>query len=908
MLRLSLRRWCAAAASGSSTSTTHGSPPATMLPDFYGKSFSVSPRAWAQITRKNSEEGFTNDARYLRLAIDSGGCHGYVYKFSFEKNEEFNCEGDVAIAEVDVVSPSDEAFTGAQPSPRVVVDTLSASKLENATLDYHSELKGSAFVVVGNELVDESCACAIHSTSAAPAASSPCSVYRLKHNPSWTNGHQCSVGSTNIAPCIVMRFFRGELGGALRKRITSVYCIGTTACVNLRATAFNASGIRGVSQSLVSDSAFSTSRARGGSDAKARAPESASLSQPAATRGESPAASAPVSTTFRDKGGSCDHGTETPRTPNDTRSSDFTDSSWRAETTRDPSLQPSVLPLREASSSRAKDSHLMGSAALVEVAGPLDAFSVTDATLHSADFLNIALVRPMESGHADAGASGRRHHRLGTLRRLFHKSPSSRSMTSQSDATSPLSVGRRGSSLGAAQNPEGLEDHMQNSIYAGTDTCMDCGFTRGSSVCCPVTRRHHGTDELIASGRHRISHSRFSSASKGIFTKVWGKHPIPHARQPAHLTRVNHGGITPTAEALHPLALGAEDATAEGTNGDSREADTPRIGGAGDLVSLKSGIEDRENGDSAHQHNGIDAREDSGGVDEAVGQGGGEVQYYCYTDEKGDTYWYVQELQDSMQPQQPAADAEAAHTSSQATTYYYESQTGQYWIGGSVPEGSYVCEYVDENGQTVYYLYTPEMDGAQDNTAATPQLTQDTNNDGTTSTPAIAATGSHVASKEAVNAAAPSKRKTPGAFFAAIKGVFKPHRSRHTRYVNDDLVAHDGDDADPSFFVTDSDVEPPAPLGTVISETLMTPRNSEVNLSDNDEEEFLEILDAAERKRLRNECKRRIKELAASEKKEREIIMKERRDDMATLGREKRAEAFVLRNFESLITKRPKRV
>ncbi|CBZ30684.1 conserved hypothetical protein [Leishmania mexicana MHOM/GT/2001/U1103] len=161
MLRLSLCRWCTAVASGSSTSTAHGSPPATTLPDFYGKSFSVSPRAWAQITRKNSEEGFTNDARYLRLAIDSGGCHGYVYKFSFEKNEEFDREGDVAIAEVNAVSPSDEAFTGAQPSPRVVVDTLSASKLENATLDYHSELKGSAFVVVGNELVDESCACAM---------------------------------------------------------------------------------------------------------------------------------------------------------------------------------------------------------------------------------------------------------------------------------------------------------------------------------------------------------------------------------------------------------------------------------------------------------------------------------------------------------------------------------------------------------------------------------------------------------------------------------------------------------------------------------------------------------------------------------------------------------------------------
>ncbi|CBZ30686.1 hypothetical protein, unknown function [Leishmania mexicana MHOM/GT/2001/U1103] len=449
---------------------------------------------------------------------------------------------------------------------------------------------------------------------------------------------------------------------------------------------------------------------------------------------------------------------------------------------------------------------------------------------------------------------------------------------------------------------------MQNSIYNGTDTCMDCGFTRGSSVYCPSTHRHHGTDEFIMSGRQRTSHSRSSSASKGIFTKVWGKHTMPHAWQPAHFTRVKDRGITATAEALHPLAPGAEDATAEGANGDSREADTSRIGGGGDVVSSESGIEDRESGDSAHQHNGIDGREDSAGVDEAVGQGGGEVQYYCYTDEKGDTYWYVQELQDSMQQDQPAADAEAAHTSSQAAAYYSESQTGQYWIDGSVPEGSYVCEYVDKNGQTMYYLYTPEVDGSQDNTAATPQETQDTNTSDTTSTSAIAGTRSHAASEKAGNAAAPSKRKTPGRFFAAIKGVFKPHRSRHTRYINDDLVAHDGEDPSPSFFVTDSDVEPLAPLGTVMSETLTTPRNSDLSLSDNDGEEFLDILDASERKRFMNERKRLIKELAAREKKERAIIMKERRDDMAMLGREKRSDAFVLRNFERVIAKGPQGV
>ncbi|KPI86904.1 hypothetical protein ABL78_4038 [Leptomonas seymouri] len=169
MLRFSFRRWCAAAATTSTaaaaSSMTHTLGTAVEakkpLPDFYGKNFTVAPRTWEQINKKNAEEGFANDARYLRLAIDSGGCHGYQYKFSFEPVSQFNKEEDVLIKEADAVSPADEAFTGAQPSPRVVVDTLSVSKLDKATLDFHSELKGSAFVVVGNELVDQSCACAM---------------------------------------------------------------------------------------------------------------------------------------------------------------------------------------------------------------------------------------------------------------------------------------------------------------------------------------------------------------------------------------------------------------------------------------------------------------------------------------------------------------------------------------------------------------------------------------------------------------------------------------------------------------------------------------------------------------------------------------------------------------------------
>ncbi|KEG05430.1 hypothetical protein DQ04_22061000, partial [Trypanosoma grayi] len=106
------------------------------------------------------------DRRFLRLAIDSGGCHGYVYKFSLEANDSLVPEEDVVISERDVseadsVNNNSSTNNRAEPAPRVVVDKHSASKLLSAVIDFHSELKGSAFVVVGNELVDESCACAM---------------------------------------------------------------------------------------------------------------------------------------------------------------------------------------------------------------------------------------------------------------------------------------------------------------------------------------------------------------------------------------------------------------------------------------------------------------------------------------------------------------------------------------------------------------------------------------------------------------------------------------------------------------------------------------------------------------------------------------------------------------------------
>ncbi|ESL10601.1 hypothetical protein TRSC58_01663 [Trypanosoma rangeli SC58] len=127
----------------------------------YGHNFSVSGRVWRHICKKNAEEGFPNDQRFLRLAVDSGGCHGYKYNFSFEENTALVPEDDVVVAETDVVPAGAADSSGAQPSPRVVVDKYSLTKLQAAVIDFHSELKGSAFVVVGNKLVDESCACSM---------------------------------------------------------------------------------------------------------------------------------------------------------------------------------------------------------------------------------------------------------------------------------------------------------------------------------------------------------------------------------------------------------------------------------------------------------------------------------------------------------------------------------------------------------------------------------------------------------------------------------------------------------------------------------------------------------------------------------------------------------------------------
>ncbi|KAG5492006.1 hypothetical protein GH5_00906 [Leishmania sp. Ghana 2012 LV757] len=504
----------------------------------------------------------------------------------------------------------------------------------------------------------------------------------------------------------------------------------------------------------------------------------------------------------------------------------------------------------------------------------------------------------MEKGYEDANGSGRSHHKPNAVRKFFSRNVSIRSMTSKTDNASSVAGCESSNSPGSAREPEELEDHMEGSNYDKTEICIACGFPRGSTVCCPVTRRHHGTDELVTSGRHNSNHLRVPSATKSIFAKLRKQFPVSPARHHHQSRQAGGESGSSTARELHPLAPGVEDTASDGADGHSRGMDAPFMGGAGDSLGRGNGVGDYRNGTYAHQLSEIDVHEAGDKVEEAASQEEAGVQYYCYTDENGYTYWYTQELQDSVQKQDFATNAAAALTSAQATSVYYEPQAGQVGEEFSVPAGSYVCEYVDENGQTMYCIYTPEVYGAQDNTAEQLSQAADSNNGRTTFTSATAAARPRFVSVSARDVTTSPKRKTPAAIFASITQALKSRRSHRSR-------GH----VDPASISLrdDMDTDPPAPMGTVTSETSTTVGNDASNPYDNEVEEFMELLDENEKKRFLKERKRLIKELTACEKKERDALAKQRHDGVEVLGREERAEIFVLRNDQRIIKTAQKR-
>ncbi|KAI0359260.1 hypothetical protein OH77DRAFT_1395102 [Trametes cingulata] len=105
----------------------------------------MTDRAAEQLRAVAQREG--NPDAALRIAVESGGCHGYQYKLELARKKE----------------PDDYHFSHPLIKPsNIYVDAVSMSLLKGSTIDFATELIGSSFRVVDNPQAKGSgCGCGV---------------------------------------------------------------------------------------------------------------------------------------------------------------------------------------------------------------------------------------------------------------------------------------------------------------------------------------------------------------------------------------------------------------------------------------------------------------------------------------------------------------------------------------------------------------------------------------------------------------------------------------------------------------------------------------------------------------------------------------------------------------------------
>jgi iron-sulfur cluster assembly accessory protein len=109
----------------------------------------ITPRASHRL--KVIAEKDSNPNLALRVAVESGGCHGFQYLMSLIDIK------DIDAAEDSVFENEDEAGEGYRP--KVVMDEPSLELLKGSNVDYTMELIGSQFKVTGIPGAQSSCGC-----------------------------------------------------------------------------------------------------------------------------------------------------------------------------------------------------------------------------------------------------------------------------------------------------------------------------------------------------------------------------------------------------------------------------------------------------------------------------------------------------------------------------------------------------------------------------------------------------------------------------------------------------------------------------------------------------------------------------------------------------------------------------
>lgn len=108
----------------------------------------ITPRASHRL--KAIAEKDQNPNLALRVAVESGGCHGFQYLMSLIDVKDVD-------AEEDSVFENEEEGEGYRP--KVVMDEPSLDLLKGSSVDYTMELIGSQFKVTGIPGAQSSCGC-----------------------------------------------------------------------------------------------------------------------------------------------------------------------------------------------------------------------------------------------------------------------------------------------------------------------------------------------------------------------------------------------------------------------------------------------------------------------------------------------------------------------------------------------------------------------------------------------------------------------------------------------------------------------------------------------------------------------------------------------------------------------------
>ncbi|SCV67293.1 BQ2448_5939 [Microbotryum intermedium] len=153
------RSWSSTSSSSSSSSRSRSplthvnrpSPTTDFTPEDFepveegNDTIDLTEQAIQQITRAQTRA--SNPHLALRVAVESGGCHGYQYKMQV----------------TDQVQEDDYLFQPPSSTARLVIDSASLPLISGSTIDYATELIGSSFRVQGNPHASDKggCGCGV---------------------------------------------------------------------------------------------------------------------------------------------------------------------------------------------------------------------------------------------------------------------------------------------------------------------------------------------------------------------------------------------------------------------------------------------------------------------------------------------------------------------------------------------------------------------------------------------------------------------------------------------------------------------------------------------------------------------------------------------------------------------------